>query len=254
MPGLPFGNGKLSFGGGPWVNCPRSLPRDDRLMGEGRLTGTQSLMGRSRLIGPRRLAMLLVLAAGHASAQPASSAGAVPVKRIFLPPPVQWDISMLSFRPALQQTATDFANLTGGLAFGMSPAAVNALLPDPYPGLSWSGLPMANEYPGEVRYFGAPIDRVGALRMGLTACPGGASYVVFLFTSNGLFRLSYRLIADKTCADTNEAAQAVFARYVPISQSVAISVRYQTGKTEVVDITDPTAGYLIPTRWQQAVN
>ena len=94
----------------------------------------------------------------------------------------------------------------------------------------------------------------GALRKDLTACPGSASYLVFLFSSNGLFRLSYRLIADKGCADTNAAAQAIFARYVPIGQSVAMSVRYRTGNTEVVDVTDPAAGYLVPIRWRQGRN
>jgi hypothetical protein len=161
---------------------------------------------------------------------------------------------MLISHPALQQTATDLTTLTAGIAFGMSPADVNARLPDPYPGLSWNSLPMANEYPGEVRYFGTPIDRSGALRMDVTACSGATSYIVFLFSSRGLFRLSYRLTADKGCADTNEAARELFARYVPIGQTVALSVRYHTGKTEVVDITDPTSGYLIPTRWRQGLN
>jgi hypothetical protein len=219
-----------------------------------------------------RTVMLLMLAAGQARAQPAATptvpeagapavggpvASAAPlgsVKRIFTPPPVQWDSAMLSFRPALDQTASDFANLTGGIAFGMSPAQVNARLPDPYPGLTWSGLPLANEYPGEVRYFGAAIDRAGPLRMDLKACSGSASYVVFLFSSNGLFRLSYRLSADKTCADTNDAAQEIYARYVPIGQTVAMSARYRTGRSQVVEITDPTAGYLIPPRWRQGTN
>lgn len=218
-------------------------------------------------MGLRRIAMLLMLAASQACAQPAPTAptqsapaapaltaSSAPGRRIFVPPPVQWDNAMSTFRPALQQGATDFANLTGGLAFGMGPVAVNAKLPDPYPGLSWNGLPMANEYPGEVRYFGAPIDRVGILRTGITACTGAASYLVFLFNGNGLFRLSYRLTPDRTCADTNEAAQEVFARYVPVGQTVALSVRYRTGKTQVVDVTDPTAGYLIPTRWGQGIN
>jgi hypothetical protein len=220
-------------------------------------------------MGPRRTAMLLMLAASQACAQPAAtqiaqppppaptpttSTPAEPVKRIFTPPPVQWDNVMLSFRPALSQTATDFANLTGGLAFGMSPTRVNARLPEPYPGLSWDGLPLANEYPGEVRYFGMPIDRAGSLRMDLTACAGATSYLVFLFSEKGLFRLSYRLTADRTCTDTNAAAQAIFARFVPIGETVALSVRYRTGKTDVVDITDPTAGYLTPTRWRQGIN
>ncbi len=161
---------------------------------------------------------------------------------------------MLTFRPALQQTPTDFANLTGGIAFGMSPAEVNARLPDPSPGLSWSELRMANEYPGEVRYFVVSVDHAGPLRTNLTACPGAASYIAFLFSKRGLFRLSYRLIADKGCGDTNEAAQEIFSRYVPIGQHVALSMRYRTGRTEVVEVTDSTAGYLIPTRWRQGIN
>jgi hypothetical protein len=207
--------------------------------------------------------MLLMLAASPACAQPAAAPAAAaasaaprsePAKPIFLPPPLQWDSAMASSRPALQQTATDFANLTGGIAFGLSPSQVNARLPDPYPGLSWDRLPAANEYPGEVRYFGVPLERAGTLRMGLAECAGAGSYVVLLFTGNGLFRLSYRLTADRTCTDTNAAAQAIFARYVTIGETVALSVRYRTGATQVVDVTDPTAGYLIPTRWHQEIN
>ena len=206
-------------------------------------------------MGPRRTAMLLMLAASQACAQPAGTpVSSEPVKRIFLPPPVQWDTAMLSFRPAFQQTAADFANLTGGIAFGMSPTRVNAALPEPYPGLSWGDLPLANEYPGEVRYFGVPLDRAGALRTGLAGCAGSASYVVLLFNGQGLFRLSYRLTADKGCADTGEAARSIFGRYVPIDQGVAMSLRYRTVRTEVVDVTDPTAGYLIPIRWRQSAN
>jgi hypothetical protein len=207
-------------------------------------------------MGPRRFAMLLMLAANPSHAQPAVSpvaaASSGPVKRIFAPPPVQWDHPMLSFRPALPQTATDFANLTGGIRFGLSPSQVNARMPAPYSGLSWNDLPLANEYPGEVRYFGLPIDQAGPLRPDLAGCAGRTSYVVLLFTDKGLFRLSYRLIADKACTDTDAAAQAIFAHYVPIDQTVAMSARYRTGNTEVVDVTDPAAGYLIPTRWHEA--
>jgi hypothetical protein len=202
-------------------------------------------------MGPRRTAMLLMLAAGQACAQPAPPDSAANAKRIFVPPPLQWDSAMLSYRPALRQTALDFANLTGGVAFGMSAAQVNLLLPEPYPGLSWNTLTLANEYPGEVRYFAVPMVSVGPLRMELTACAGARSNVVFLFSSNGLFRLSYRLIADTTCSDTNPAAQEVFARYVPVSPVVALSMRYRTGRTEVVDITDSTAGYLTQIHWRQ---
>ena len=212
-------------------------------------------------MGLGRTVMILTLATGQSCAQspvaPAATPAPAPVaaaKRIFAPAPLQWDNEMLSFRPALQQAPSDFVNLTGGIAFGMSAAAVNARLPDPYPGLNWNGLPLANEYPGEVRYFGVPVASAGPLRMDLTACAGTGSYVVFMFSGRGLFRLSYRLIADKTCADTNPAAQEIFYRYVPMGQTVALSVRYRTGKTEVVDVTDSTAGYLIPPRWRQGIN
>ena len=201
----------------------------------------------------RRIAILLLLTAMQARAQSVTTATGVP-GRIFTPPPEQWDNATLSFRPALQQTATDFANLTGGLAFGMSPARANASLTNPYPGLSWGDLPLANEYPGEVRYFGVPVDRAGSLRMNMTACAGTGSYLALLFSTKGLFRLSYRLIADKTCADTNEAAKEIFSRYVQIGQTVANSNRYVTGKTQVVDVTDPTAGFLSPVRWHQLGN
>jgi hypothetical protein len=213
-------------------------------------------------MGPRRIALLLMLAASQACAQPTPTPGAAATppavtgsgKRIFLPPPLQWDNVMLSNRPALQLTAADFANLTGGLAFGMSPSAVNAKLPEPYAGLSWTALTLANEYPGEARYFGVPIRAVGALRMGLTACTGEGSYLVFLFTANGLFRLSYRLVPDKSCADTNEAAQQIYAHFVPLGRDVAFSARYRTGKAQVVDITDPAADTVVPIRWNQGGN
>ncbi len=193
--------------------------------------------------------MMLCFAAGRAFAQPAETR-----LHVYQPPPIRWDHNVLSFRSALQQTPTDFAILTGGVAFGKSAAEINAFLPDPLPGLVWNGLPIANEYAGEVRYFGVPFDSTGPLRMDTEACTGSASYIVFLFSGRGLFRVSYRLIADKNCPDTTEAARQIFGRYVPIGPGVALSVRYHTGTTEVVDITDPTAGYLIPTRWRQGIN
>jgi hypothetical protein len=204
-------------------------------------------------MGSRRIALLLlmlgpILNGGRVEAQPTVPEQAVPV---FLPAPLRWDTNLLSFHPALNYTATDFVNLTNGIAFGMSAVDLNAKLPDPYPGMSWNALTLASEYPGEVRYFGIPIEAAGALRMGATACTGAGSYLVFLFRPAGLFRLSYRLVADKSCPDTNAAAQQIFGRFVPIAQQVSLSVRYRHGKTEVVDITDPAAGYLTPIRWRQ---
>jgi hypothetical protein len=221
-------------------------------------------------MGPGRAAMLLMLAAGwacsqHAGAQtagpsqaPAAASAAMPEtgsgKRILLPPTLQWDAAMLAFRAALQQTTSDFAILTGGLAFGMSPAALNAKLAEPYAGVSWTGLSLANEFPGEARMFGVPFATAGVLRMDATACTGASSFVVFLFKANGLFRISYRLTADKGCPDTDAAAHQIYARYVPFGRSVAFSVRYKTGRTQVIDITDPASNTLVPVRWRQAAN
>lgn len=211
-------------------------------------------------MGPCRIALLLIFAAGQATAQTPAPA-VVPQQgdagqtvSIFLPAPVQWDADMLRFRPALTQTASDFATLTDGIAFGMSATDLNAKLPEPYPGMSWNALTLANEYPGEVRYFGVPIEAAGSLRMGFTACTGAGSYLVFLFRPEGLFRLSYRLVPDKTCADADLAARQIFSRFVPMGQKVALSVRYHVGKTQVVDITDATAGYLTLIRWRQGSN
>ena len=161
---------------------------------------------------------------------------------------------MLNDRPALQQTVTDFASLTGGIAFGMAPGALNAHLAEPNPAVSWEVLPQTNEYPDDVRYFAIPMEAAGTLRMGMTACSGSRSNLAFLFSPRGLFRLSYRLAADPACPDTNEAARQIFARYVPISQAIALGVRYTTGRTEVVDITDPASGLLAPVRWSQGGN
>lgn len=203
------------------------------------------------------LALPLLLAAAPVSAQllpPPVPQGPPAPLRILLPPPVQWDRGMLNYGPALRQSASDFAILTNGVKFGMTPADLNATLPDPLPRLRLSDLPLANEYPGEVHYFGVPIAAVGGLRMNVADCLGTGSYVVFLFGPKGLFRISYRLVPDKSCPDTSRAARDILAAYMPIESSVALSSRYRTVSTEVVDITDPNASYLIPVRWRQGVN
>ena len=175
-------------------------------------------------------------------------------KRIFLPPPLQWDHDMLTSRPALRQTATDVSNLTGGIVFGMLPGEVNARLPDPYPGMTWSVMPQAPEFPGDVRYFWARMDAAGSLRLGLPDCAGNGSYLVFLFSTKGLFRLSYRLVPDKACPDVAAMAQDLFARYVTLGSELVVSQHYRTGSAQVVDVTDSTAGYLVPIRWRQSAN
>jgi hypothetical protein len=171
--------------------------------------------------------------------------------RIFTPPPIRWDHAMGSSAPALHLGRSDLIVLTAGVSFGMRPEDVNTLLPMPYQSLGWGVMPQATEFPGEVRYFWIRPDDAGPLRMGSKGCTGAGSYLVFLFTNNGLFRLSYRLVPDKACPSVNETARDIFARYVAIGSQVALSVHYHTGSAEVVDVTDPGASFLIPVRWYQ---
>ncbi len=179
---------------------------------------------------------------------PEEAAAAV---RIFTPPPVRWDAAMANAAPALHQGRSDFIALTGGAFFGLLPQEVNALLPAPNPSIGWGTLPEASEFPSDVRYFWIPFQDAGQLRMGSKGCSGTGSYLVFLFSDSGLFRLSYRLVPDKACPSVNDTARDIFARYVTIGPNVALSVRYHTGSADVVDITDPGASFLIAVRWYQ---
>ena len=194
----------------------------------------------------RSLLVLSLLGGDFAAfAQPVEVA-----KRLLVAPPMQWNSDMLSFRPAFSQTATDFAALTGGIAFGMVAADVNAQLAEPTSGLNWTTMPVAGEFPEDVRYFWTRVEAERGLSEGITTCAGANSYVVFLFRGKGLFRISYRLVADARCPSTTQTASDIMARYVAIGRDVALSVHYRSGRVEVVDITDPTAGYLVPMRWQ----
>ena len=42
----------------------------------------------------------------------------------------------------------------------------------------------------------------------------------------------------------------VFARYLAIDREASLATHYRAGKAEVVEITDPNAGYLMPFRWE----
>jgi hypothetical protein len=208
----------------------------------------QAIAGRSlrRSLGVILTALVPIVGGwglSRASAQPTP-------KPILAPPPLLWDNAMLSARPALGQTVSDFAAITGGIVFGMEPADANALLPVPASGITWTVLPPASEFQDDIRYFWTRLDGARDLRAGSTACVGGSSYIVFLFQARGLFRISYRLIPDAACPRPGDAAREIFGRYVQITRSIAQSVHYRVGAMEVVDITDPTAGYLTTVRWQ----
>jgi hypothetical protein len=185
-----------------------------------------------------------------APAQPAAAGPVIIPKRIFAVPPLQWDADMLSARSALHETSSDLANLTAGIIFGLSPTDVDTLLPDPAPGVSWNSLPAASEFPEDVRYFWTRLAGSQDLQAGISTCAGANSYIVFLFRSRGLFRISYRFVPDAACPDPSSAVAAIFARYLLLGRSVALAVHYRSGGVHVVDVSDPTADYLIPMRWQ----
>lgn len=176
---------------------------------------------------------------------------AVSMPRLFAPPPARWNETLTMFGPALHQGQTDVRHLTGGFVFGMDPRQVAAALHRPGPAPGWSDLSPAPEFQSDVRYFWVRLSEAGSLRMGTNHCTGSASYLVFDFTRQGLARLSYRLMADTACPSVTEAARDIFARYVTIGRDVLRSVRYRTGVTEVVDVTDTGADLLIPIHWTQ---
>lgn len=193
----------------------------------------------------RFLVVALLMCVSSAWAQDA------PVKRLMVVPPLQWDATAMSPRPGIRQMPSDFAKLTGGIIFGLKPHEVNALLPDPGLAREWYTLPLAPEFPEDVRYFWIKIGAAGILDAGITGCVGEASYLVFLFRSRGLFRISYRFIPDSLCPSLKDAASAVMARYATIDPELALATHYRNGNAEVVDIVDPGSGHLRTIRWQQ---
>ena len=187
------------------------------------------------------LAIMAVLPWVRASAE---------TKQIFTIPPIQWDAAMARDKPALAFGPSDLAALTGGIVFGLPPARVSAMMPNPAAGMDWASLPFANEYPNDVRYFWARLEDVRALREGIKGCVGANSYVVFLFSNRGLFRISWRLPPDASCPSPSGAALDLYARYLSLDGAAAVATHYRANKTEAVEITDPGAGYLMPFRWE----
>ena len=62
---------------------------------------------------------------------------------------------------------------------------------------------------------------------------------MLLFLNKALFRVSWRFLPDQKCANPRAAAEDVYAAFVPLAPTVAVSVRYTAGSAEVVDVTDP---------------
>src|SRR5689334_11974005 len=159
------------------------------------------------------VAVSLIAAAGSVRAQPKVPDAA---PRVFVPPVLEWNARTQTVRPAEPQTPRDLARVNGDIVFGMTPQQVAAQLPGVPQTLSWSTLRSAREYSSDVRYFWVRLDDLPEWRSRLSGCVGNTSYVAILFSSRGLFRLSFRLIPDAACPALTEAAMDLLARYMPV--------------------------------------
>jgi hypothetical protein len=171
-------------------------------------------------------------------------------RRILVLPALQWDTTGVGWDYAAQQGPADLARVMGGLHFGMLPEQVGEQLPSAGTALHWPDLPQAKEFSEDVRYVWLPLGVASTLRAPVTACFGESSYVVLLFLNDALFRVSWRLLPGTHCADPHAAAEQLYAGFVPLLPTLAVSSLYHTGYADVLDVTDPTAGPLIATRWR----
>ncbi len=194
----------------------------------------------------RRLILLVLCALA-----PAAAAQDAPAKRLMVVPPLQWDSSIMTPRTLMRQMASDFARLTGGIIFGMQAPEIGALLPNHGGIRDGQSLPLATEFPEDVRYFFVKPSATGDLGAGMAGCVGEPSYVVFLFRNRGLFRISFRLFPDNTCPSVKEAAASIMARYAIIDPELVLVTHYRNGVAEVVDLVDPGSGHLRSIRWLQ---
>lgn len=171
-------------------------------------------------------------------------------RRILELPTLEWNDTGVYWHYTAPQTARDLARLMGGLTFGQTPEQVGERLPGRSAALHWSDLPQAKEFAEDVRYVWLPMQPAGSLVGPVTACFGSQSYIGLLFQNNALFRISWHFMPDAKCPVPREAAEELFAAFVPFIPTLAISARYTAGDAEVVDVTDPRAGTLIAQRWK----
>ena len=206
----------------------------------------------SSMVLARRLPRIAVLA-GIATLTGLAAAAQQPSppqpRRIISLPTIEWDKDGVAWRYAHQQSGSDLELVMSGLRFGLIPEEAGQHLPNPTNALHWSDLPVASEFGDEVRYLWMPMQAAGRLRAPVTSCFGAPSYLVLLFTRNGLFRISWRFLPDHACADVRAAADEVYGAYTPLASTIAVTARYRTGFAEVLDVTDPRAGLLINQRW-----
>jgi hypothetical protein len=172
-------------------------------------------------------------------------------RRILVLPPLQWDAMGVASYPVTQQATSDLAQVMGGLRFGLKPEEVSQHLPKLGAALRWSDLPSAKDLSEDVRFIRMPMQGAGALRAPVTACFGEPSNVVLLFRDNALFQISWRFLPDQSCSDTQDAAEQLYAPYVLLTATLAVSTRYRAGSAEVVDVADPSAEPPNAQRWRE---
>ncbi len=208
--------------------------------------------GRGGRGGRARRPLLPTLLAALASLISVTATAQTPdtTKTILALPAVQWNDMGVSWHYAAQQTPRDLARAMGGLIFGLKTDDVSQRLPKLGTDLRWSNLPVAREFPEEVRFVRMPMQAAGSLRPPGAACFGELSNLVLLFRDNALMRVSWRFLPDQACPDVHNAAESLYATFVPLAATLAVSTHYRTGSAEVVDVTDPVAGKLIAQRWQ----
>jgi hypothetical protein len=172
-------------------------------------------------------------------------------KRILVLPPLQWDAMGVASYPVTQQAASDLAQVMGGLRFGLKPEEVSQHLPTLGAALHWSDLSSAKDLSEDVRFIRMPMRGAGAQRAPVTACFGEPNNVVLLFRDNTLFRISWRFQPDQSCPNTQDAAEQLYAPYVLLTATLAVTTRYRVGSAEVVDVADPGAGPSNAQRWRE---
>jgi len=188
------------------------------------------------------LATAALLSCGAAAQTPDTTKTPDTTQPILVLPPLQWDAMGVGAHIAVQRGADTLARLMGGLTFGLKPDDVGQHLPRIGGELHWKDLPTAKGFANDVRFVRMPMRDAGALRPPGTGCFGEPSDVVLLFRNGALFRVSWRFRPDRSCPSPHDAAEALYAGFVPLSSAVAISTHYSAAPVEVVDVTDPGAG------------
>ncbi|MDE2517087.1 MAG: hypothetical protein KGL12_13750 [Rhodospirillales bacterium] len=152
---------------------------------------------------------------------------------------------------AYRDEAARLARLMQGLHFGMTPEAVNALLPEPFDSAAWNVLPVTHYFgPTAVRYFWVSLTASGRLRSQIHACFGLPSYIAFYFEDHKLFLVSYRFATDGLCPRVSDAADEIFGQATVLGRNLVSAEHYRTLNVDVVDLWQPGILPVVHRRWQ----